>query len=159
MKKLPPLCLTPFRVLAIFASVAAFNLPAGASLGGNVDSVTADRAHMNASITVTQNNNFNVHQIQAPEGTVVSEYVSSTGTVFAVAWHGHFVPDMQQIMGTYFDQYSAALQSQQKHYGHRPLNIQQSGLVVQTGGHMRDYFGRAYIPSLLPQGLNPDQIQ
>jgi hypothetical protein len=81
------------------------------------------------------------------------------GTVFAVAWRGHFVPDMQQIMGAYFDQYSAALQSQQKHFGHHPLNIQQSGLVLQTGGHMRDYFGRAYIPSLLPQGFSPDQIQ
>jgi hypothetical protein len=150
---------TNLRLLAGFVCLVALNLPALASLGGNLDSVGADRVHMNARITVSPNDNFNVHQIQAPEGTVVDEYVSSTGTVFAVAWHGQFVPDMQQIMGTYFDQYSAALQSQQKGYGHRPLNIKQSGLVVQTGGHMRDYFGRAYIPSLLPQGFNPDKIQ
>ncbi len=150
---------TYLGVLAALAGAAAFNLPVLASLGGNPDSVSADRAHMNASITVASNGNFNIHQIQTPEGTAVDEYVSSTGTVFAVAWHGHFVPDMQQIMGTYFDQYSAALQSQQKHSGRRPLNINHSGLVVQSGGHMRDYFGRVYIPSLLPQGFNPDQIQ
>ena len=147
------------HIFTAVAGFAAFNLPALASLGGNLDSVGADRAHMSASLTVAANGNFNVHQMQGPEGTVVDEYVSSTGTVFGVAWHGHFVPDMQQIMGTYFDQYSAALQSQEKHYGHRPLNIKQTGLVVQTGGHMRFYFGRAYIPSLLPEGFSPDQIQ
>ena len=159
MKKLPLLHQFHLRVLAPLAGILACNLPAMASLGGNVDSISADRAHMNASINVTTNGSYNVHQIQAPEGTVVDEYVSSTGTVFAVARHGEFVPDMQQIMGTSFVQYSAALQSQEKHSGHRPLNIKQSGLVVQTGGHMRDYFGRAYIPSLLPQGFNPDTIQ
>ncbi len=141
------------------ASLAAFGLPAFASLGGNLDSVSADRVHMKANLTVTSKDNYNIHQIQAPEGTIVEEYVSSTGTVFAVAWRGHFMPDMQQLMGTYFNQYSAALQSQQKHFGHQPLNIKQSELVVQTGGHMRDYFGRAYIPSLLPSGFDPDQIQ
>jgi Protein of unknown function (DUF2844) len=145
--------------VAGLASLAAFSLPAFASLGGNLDSVSADRLHMKANLTVTSKENYNVHQIQAPEGTIVEEYVSSTGTVFAVAWRGHFMPDMQQLMGTYFNQYSAALQSQQKHFGHQPLNIKQSGLVIQTGGHMRDYFGRAYIPSLLPSGLDPEQIQ
>jgi hypothetical protein len=145
--------------VAGLASLAVFSLPAFASLGGNLDSVGADRVHMKANLTVTSKDNYNVHQIQAPEGTIVEEYVSSTGTVFAVAWRGHFMPDMQQLMGTYFNQYSAALQSQQKHFGHQPLNIKQSELVVQTGGHMRDYFGRAYIPSLLPSGFNPDQIQ
>jgi hypothetical protein len=150
---------TSLRVLAGLAAFATFNLPALASLGGNVDSVGADRAHMNASVKVTPNGSVNVQEIQGPAGTVVNEYVSPTGSVFAVAWHGHFLPDMQQIMGSYFDQYSAALQSQEKHFGRHPLNIKQSGIVVQTGGHMRDYFGRAYIPSLLPQGFDPDQIQ
>ncbi len=147
------------RVLVAVAGLVAFNLPASASLGGNAASVEADRAHMNASTAVTQEDNYDIHQIQAPEGTVVDEYVSTTGTVFAVSWHGHFLPDMQQILGAYFSQYSAALQSQERQYGHHPLNIHQPGLVVETGGHMRDYFGRVYIPSLLPEGFNPDRIQ
>jgi len=159
MRSSVPVSWISLRVLAGLVALAAFNLPALASLGGNVDSVGADRAHMNASVKVTPNGSVNVQEIQGPEGTVVNEYVSPTGSVFAVAWHGHFVPDMQQIMGSYFDQYSAALQSQDKHFGRHPLNIKQTGIVVQTGGHMRDYFGRAYIPSLLPQGFDPDQIQ
>jgi hypothetical protein len=108
---------------------------------------------------VTQAEAYDVHEIKAPGGTVVNEYVSPAGRVFAVAWHGPFVPDMQQILGAYFQQYSAALQSQPRHYGHRPLNIQEPGLVVQTGGHMRAYSGRAYVPEMLPQGVKADEIK
>ncbi len=114
---------------------------------------------MNASVSVTSRDGYEVHEVQAPGGTVVDEYVSPSGTVFAVAWHGQFPPPMQQILGTYFEQYSAALQARPKIYGHRPVNIQEQGLVVQTGGHMRAHFGRAYDPTLLPQGFTVNQIQ
>ena len=114
---------------------------------------------MNANLRVMQHDGYEVHEVQSPGGTVVDEYVSAAGTVFAVTWHGQFPPPMEQILGTYFQQYSAALQARPRMYGHRPLNIQQQGLVVQTGGHMRAHFGRAYDPTLLPQGVTVDQIQ
>jgi Protein of unknown function (DUF2844) len=145
-------CLTAFALLG-------FSLPASASLGGRATSVESDRAQMNASHRVTQHDGYEVHEVQAPGGTVVNEYVSAAGTVFAVAWHGQFPPPMEQILGTYFQQYSAALQARPRMYGHRPVNIEQQGLVVQTGGHMRAHFGRAYDPNLLPQGVNVNQIQ
>ena len=40
-----------------------------------------------------------------------------------------------------------------------PLLIQEPGLVVQSGGHMRAYFGRAYIPDQVPQGVNIEEIK
>ena len=140
-------------------ALLGFSVPASASLGGHASSVEIDRAQMNASLRVTPHDTYEVHEMQAPGGTVVDEYVSPAGTVFAVAWHGQFPPPMQQILGTYFQQYSAALQARPKMYGHRPLNIEEQGLVVQTGGHMRAHFGRAYDPNLLPQGLAVNQIQ
>jgi hypothetical protein len=142
-----------------FAGLAVFSLPASASLGGHASSVEKDRAQMNASLQVMQHDSYEVHEIQAPGGTVVDEYVSAAGTVFAVAWHGQFPPPMEQILGTYFQQYSAALQARPRMYGHRPLNIQAQGLVVQTGGHMRAHFGRAYDLNLFPPGLAVNQIQ
>jgi hypothetical protein len=152
------------RAAITAALLLGFSLPATASLGGNVGSVESDRAQMNASLQVTQHGSYAVHEMQVPGGTVVDEYVAPDGQVFAVSWHGQFPPPMQQILGTYFQQYSAALQAQSsqaqpKMYGHRPLNIQQQGLVVQTSGHMRAYSGRAYIPDLLPQGMTVNQIQ
>lgn len=130
-----------------------------ASLGSNIGSVESDRAQMHASVKMAQHQNYQVHEIQSPSGTVVDEYVSPGGEVFAVTWHGQFPPPMQQILGTYFPQYSAALQARPKMYGHRPLNIQEPGLVVQAGGHMRAYFGRAYIPALIPPGMTLSQLQ
>jgi Protein of unknown function (DUF2844) len=146
------------------AVLLVFSLPASASLGGNASSVESDRAQMNASVQVTQHDAYEIHEMQAPGGTVVDEYISPEGKVFAVSWHGQFPPPMQQILGTYFQRYSEALQGQasqshSKMYGHRPLNIQQQGLVVQTSGHMRAHAGRAYIPDLIPQGMTVNQIQ
>ncbi len=145
--------------LTAVAVLLGCSVPALASLGGDVSSVEVDRVHMHASVEVNNTAGYDVHQMQSPGGTVVDEYVSPEGKVFAVAWHGQFPPDMQQILGSRFQQYSDALQSQEKHLGHRPLNIQQPGLVVQTGGHMRSYFGRAYIPELLPQSVKADEIR
>jgi len=137
----------------------ALSCPALAALGGDVTSVEADRAHMKAeSLEVKQATAYKVHAIQAPGGTIINEYVSPAGRVFAVAWHGPFIPEMPQILGSYFQQYSAAIQAKRP-YGRRPLNIQQPGLVVQTGGHMRAYFGRAYLPEMLPAGLKADEIK
>lgn len=144
---------------SIVLIMLGFCLPAVAALGGDVSSVEADRAQMKASIKVTQAEAYSVQEMQAPGGTVIKEYVSPAGRVFAVAWHGPFFPDMQQILGSYFQPYSAALQAQPKHYGRRPLNIQQPGLVVQAGGHMRAYWGRAYVPEMLPQGMNADEVK
>lgn len=154
---------TRFRLCRLFAA-AALSLGCApfalAALGGTLTSIQADRAHMQASlIRVTHAPAYEVHSIQSPAGTIVNEYLSPEGKVFAVAWHGPFMPEMQQILGAYFQQYSAALQTQAPHYGHNPLNIQQPGLVVQTGGHMRAYFGRAYLPAELPQGVEANEIK
>ena len=144
---------------AIGLLLLGMSLPARASLGANVSSVESDRVRMNASAKAMQHDGYEVREMEAPGGTVVDEYISPAGTVFAVTWHGPFPPPMQQILGSYFQQYTAALQTQPKTYGHRPLNIQEPGLVVETGGHMRAHSGRAYIPDLLPQGLTVSQIQ
>lgn len=145
--------------LAAMVITLAFCLPALAALGGDVSSVDSDSAHMKASIKVTQSDGYEVHEMKAPGGTVVKEFVSPAGRVFAVAWRGPFMPEMQQILGSYFQQYSTALQSQKKHYGRAPLNLQEPGLVVQEGGHMRAYVGRAYVPEMLPQGVKADEIK
>lgn len=154
-----------FRPLSAFAALAvllSLSLPAFASLGGDATSVQTDRVHMNATLSVSQTRNYAIHEMQSPAGTVVDEYVSPAGKVFAVTWHGQFAPQMQQILGAYFQQYTAALQALQNQphrYGHQPLNIQEPGLIIQTSGHMRAYFGRAYIPEQLPEGITADEIR
>lgn len=134
--------------------------PAFAALGGDISSVRADQAHMQGSLRTTQAEAYTVHEIQAVTGTVVREYVSPSGKVFAVAWQGPWRPDMRQLLATYFEPYQQALQAQSNsRAGRRPLLIQQPGLVVQSSGHMRSFAGRAYIPQMLPQGVSIEDIR
>ncbi|MGO9124758.1 MAG: DUF2844 domain-containing protein [Terriglobales bacterium] len=135
-------------------------LPTFAALGGDLSSVEADQAHMKASLKTTAGQSYTLHEIKTPMGSIVHEFVSADGRVFAVAWRGPSMPPMQQILGGYFEQYSAGVQAHHAaHVGRSPLNIQQPGLVVQSSGHPRGYFGRAYVPEMLPQGVTPDQIR
>jgi hypothetical protein len=135
-------------------------LPAWAGLGEDVSSVQADQARMLGSLRKMQSQACTVHEIQAASGTVVREYVSGSGKVFGVAWQGPWPPDMQQILATHFEQYQRALQSQaSSHAGRRPLLIELPGLVVQSGGHMRSFAGRAYVPEMLPPDVNREAIR
>jgi hypothetical protein len=135
-------------------------LPAFAALGGDLSSVQADQAHMKASLKTTAGQAYTLHEIKTEIGTVVHEFVSPDGRVFAVAWHGPSMPPLQQILGSYFQQYSAGVQAHHDPRVRRsPLNIQEPGLVVQSSGHPRGYFGRAYVPGMLPPGVTLDQIR
>ena len=137
-----------------------FSFPAAAVLGGDESSVAADMAEMKATVKVTPGAAFAVHEVKASSGPVVREYVTPAGRVFGVAWQGASIPDLHQLLGAYFQQYSDAAQAAKAgHPGRRPLNIQLPGLVVQTGGHMRALYGRAYDPSLLPQGVSADEVR
>jgi hypothetical protein len=92
-------------------------------------------------------------------GTVVREYVSPSGNVFAVAWQGQFFPDMHQLLGTYFNQYSAAVKANKEaRVGRHPLNLQLPGLTVQLNGHMRAYHFRAYVPQQIPAGVKQEEL-
>ena len=132
-------------------------LPAFAALGGDAASVDDDAAKMKGQARASPANGYTISEITLPSGTVVREYVSSEGKVFAVTWSGMAVPDLQQTLGTYFEQFKTA--SAAPHSGHNHLAIRQSDLVVITGGHMRAWSGRAYVPSLLPPNFSTDEIK
>jgi len=148
------------RATFLAATLVFIALPAFAGLGEDVSSVQADQAHMQGSLRTTQAQAYTLHEIQAPTGTVVREYVSSSGKVFAVAWQGPWPPDMRQILANYFTPYQQAAQARANlHTGRSPLTISQPGLIVQSGGHMRSFAGRAYIPEMLPQGVSAKAIR
>jgi Protein of unknown function (DUF2844) len=148
------------KPLMIVAALAVAASPAWGSLGGDAASVQADQIHMQGSRTLKAAESYTVHEIQAATGTVVREYVSPEGKVFAVAWHGAALPDMRQLLGSYFDRYAQANQSQSGGRMRRgPVLINQPGLVVQIGGHPRAFAGRAYVPEMLPSGVRAENIQ
>lgn len=138
----------------------ALPISADASLGGDLASVHEDQMKMQGSLRTTSNESYNIHEIRAPNGIVVREYVSLSGTVFGVAWQGRSHPDLHQVLGANYDQFAQAVQAQRaQRHGHGPLVIQLPGLVVQMSGHMRALAGRAYLPQSLPVGVRAEVIR
>lgn len=149
------------RIFAVaLASIATLAMTVSqsaiAALGGDAATVVADQVHINGKLVVSRTQKYTVHEIQALSGTVVREFASPAGTVFGVAWSGPTMPDLRQVLGPYFDQYIGAA-AQRNRRG--PVLIEQPGLVVQSGGHMRAFFGKAYVPEAVPQGVTIDEIR
>jgi hypothetical protein len=136
-------------------------VPAKAALGDTVASVEADRVSMKGQVRARSEAGYSVQEITAANGTVVREYVSPTGTVFAVSWSGPAMPNLQQTLGTYFAQYQTTVKAQRAtgaRSGHHHVEIRSPSLIVHVGGHMRQYFGLAYVPTLLPQNISVSDL-
>jgi len=135
-------------------------IPALAALGGDIATVHQDQAQMKGSLKTTEAVVFTLHEIKTPAGMVVREYVSPAGEVFGVSWQGSAMPNLQQILGSYYQAFSEAVQAQKAtRKGHGPLYIQLPGLVVESTGHMHAFSGRAYDPGKFPQGASANDIR
>lgn len=148
----------PNPLFYVVTSMALFILSASAfaSLGGDVSSVQDDQAHMRAQRRVIQNAAYSIHEMQADSGTIVREFVSPAGKVFGVSWQGPIRPDLQQVLGAYYQEFLRAAPTRR---AHGPVTIQTPNLVIQSGGHQRALTGRAYAPAVLPNGVKLEEIK
>jgi len=145
-------------VITLLFSMASVPESASAALGGDMESVDADQTALNAAEQIaTSSDSYTVYELRTPAGTVVREFLSLDGRVFAVAWKGPLLPDLRQILGEYFKQYAEAAHNQHGDHGH--LVIRRSDLVVESSGRMRAFSGRAYLPRAMPQDLAVSDIQ
>jgi hypothetical protein len=143
-------------LLGTLAAVCV-SAPALAVLGGDATSVEADRASMRGATRVTPGVDYSVHEIQTPTGMVVNEYVSAQGKVFAVTWRGPGLPALPQLLGGYSVELAQA--ATHPHYNHHHLNIETQNVVMQSGGHLRTRYGRAWAPALLPENFSLKDIR
>jgi len=140
----------------------ALPLTAWAALGDNAASVVSDQARMKGTLRSVDNRAYVLHEITLPSGAKVREFVSPAGAVFGVAWDGQFPPDLQQLLGAYYQQASLATAERAKQEPRQrrgPVVIETPGLVFYQGGHLRSFRGQAYIPQLVPQGVQPSDIR
>jgi hypothetical protein len=136
------------------AAAIAVLLPclASATLGEPEASVLTDATQLQGSVKQTIQGSYRLHEVQLASGTLVREYAGLDGNVFAVTWHGPYVPNLKQIFGRYFDAYVAAAKA--PHADHHHLKVSQGDLVVEASGHMRAFNGRAYLSQAIPAGLS-----
>lgn len=136
-----------------------FSIDALAALGGNIDSVTHDQTSARAQRHAAVSNGYTIHTLVTEANISVREYVSTQGVVFAIAWEGPNLPDLQQLLGAYFPQFDEAMTQRRSRGIRGPVALQQNDLVVESAGRLRSFSGRAYAPSLLPPQVSVAEIQ
>ena len=129
-----------------------------AGLGDNAASVLSDRARLKGVLRSTDAHGYVMHEITAPTGSVVREFVSPAGAIFGVAWEGASPPNLEQLLGPYYDQAKQAA-AQKARQGRAPIVIEAPSLVFYQTGHMRNFHGRAYIPQLVPPSVKASDIR
>jgi hypothetical protein len=132
---------------------------ANAGLGGDAASVLADGAELHGVVNSLARQQYDIHEISTETGMQVREYLNANGVVFAVSWSGPVLPDLQQLLGTHFGEYATALAALNHPGQHRSVRVVSSGLIVESGGHLRAYAGRAYLPALIPAGLSAAELR
>jgi hypothetical protein len=126
---------------------------AHAELGGTITLAQGD-----ASVTLLNGAAVKRTSVDAG-GTTVNEYASSTGQIFAYTWQGPTMPDLPALLGPYETSYRAGASASLN--GERDLHasrVARPDVVVESGGQMRSYVGRAWLPAALPAGVTPDDL-
>ena len=141
-----------WRASALAAGLLAC-VAAQAHLGGPESSVQADTVKWQAPVSVVRNARFVTYTQTSGEGVAVRQYVSPAGVVFAVAWEGPVLPDLDGLLAAYAPVYRDALQQRR-----RSVRIDTPRLYLESGGMMRAYVGRALVPALMPAGVTVADI-
>lgn len=145
-------------VAALVALLLVVSVPAKATLGQDEASADADGTHLHARRAVRAMAGYRVHEIELPSGTMVHEYVSPSGKIFAVTWQGPTLPDLEQLMGgAHYRTFVDAPDAQRVR--RRLRSLKRDDLVVHSTGRPRAFSGYAYVPALVPPGVTVESLR
>ena len=152
----------PFRV-PLFALLLGTGLGDALAALGQAPTVaapsTAPTGARMLAATPAASSLYTVHEALLASGTTVREFTNPAGIVFAVSWKGPVLPDLSALLGSYYTTLQAqAEQNRQAGLRRAPVSAERDGLVVRSMGHMRNFFGNAYVPALVPTGVNINHV-
>ncbi|CAG4898048.1 DUF2844 domain-containing protein [Paraburkholderia saeva] len=128
-----------------------------AQLGGMVPPAPAASA---AVVHSLKSGSFQVRTTTDGGGTTINEYSTDTGQIFAYTWQGPTMPDLKTLLGSFYDSWRDGAASAQASGGAlHAARVAQPDLVVESGGQMRSYVGRAWLPRALPAGVSADDLR
>jgi hypothetical protein len=146
------------KIVSLFLLAFLSAAPSWAVLGEPEPSVTTDQQRMRGELRSVKQQAYTVHQITAPDGMIVKEYVAPGGMVFGISWRGTTMPDLRDLLGSYFPEFQQSVASTAG-TRHRSLAVRTDRLVLESAGRMRAFHGRAYVPGLLPGNVAEEVVQ
>jgi hypothetical protein len=101
----------------------------------------------------------NYRETTDAHGIVVREYVDARGTVYAVSWRGPAMPNVQALLGSYFERFKSGASASAGDAGLHAARVADGDLVVESQVRLREFSGRAWLASALPAGVSASDIQ
>ena len=153
-------------ITALCISVVAA-IPASAGLGDDISSLASDANATGGGITrmplwsdqTVADAQYNSGSFITGKGTTVREYCARSGRVFGVAWEGPWPPDLKTLLGAYYPEYAAAAADRShRRFGLHHSVTQGPHTFVAISDHMGYLTGRAYVPALVPSGVDPKTV-
>jgi hypothetical protein len=121
--------------------------------------LTASPAKQRAVSPSAQSPLYTVHETQLESGTLVKEYASADGIVFAISWKGPVLPNLKELLGSYFSVFEVeTVQARVNGRRGSPVAINRDGLVVSSNGRMGLFFGSAFALALVPANLSIQDV-
>ena len=143
----------------LMLAICSITQQAQATLGESVDSIMPNKRSLSAVRRAEKASlKYTVYESQYDTITI-REYASSSGIVFGIAWIGLTHPDLTPLLGSYASEHKKALSQVRRQHGSKHVKVKSENVVVEKWGHMRKLQGRAYVPDLIPEGVNIDEIK
>ncbi|WP_322043195.1 DUF2844 domain-containing protein [Paraburkholderia sp. J67] len=147
----------------LVSSVAGVSGPAWAALGDIAPAVSPVNAASKANAArLLAGGAVQVTQSVDAGGTRLSEYVATaSGEIVAYTWQGPSAPDLGALLGRYAADYQSgvvALHTSGRD-GLHAARVDTPSVVVESGGLMRSYVGRVWLPAALPAGVTEGDLR
>jgi hypothetical protein len=123
-----------------------------ATLGESSASIKADHK------LSTNNELYKVESYKVSSVTNIREYIAKDGIVFAVSWKGQFKPNLSELLGTHYRTLTNAI-ANKRHGGRAAVYINRHDIVIESNGHPGYFFGKAYLPAVMPSGMKESEIR
>jgi hypothetical protein len=143
--------------LAALAPLAAY-AALGAAPVARTHAMAASRSLLQSSVTTGASAaSYTVREAKDADGVTIREYVLPTNVVFAVTWHGPVRPDMSELLGSYFPNFVSPGDGRPRGIG--PMVQHNGDFHIESAGHTGYFFGKAYLPRLVPANVRMENLQ
>jgi Protein of unknown function (DUF2844). len=131
-----------------------------AALGGAPGTGAASQPVLRSAVSLNASEAAALYTMRASsgaDGVTIHEYVLPSNVVFAVTWQGPVRPDMSALLGSYFPNFTNA--AAQRARGAGPMIEHNGDFHIESAGRAGRFFGKAYLPRLVPANVRVEQLQ
>jgi hypothetical protein len=151
---------TKMRLMKVVLTLAALCPAASHAMLGSAPGANTRAAAVRSLLqpaAAPANTSYTVREAVGSDGVTIREYVLPSNVVFAVTWQGPVRPDMSALLGSYFPNFANANDGRPRGTG--PLVRHDGDFHIESAGHAGYFFGKAYLPRLVPARVQVKDLQ